>query len=110
MTENNYVLTGIVLEEETDFTLGDLSRACSVHAEWIISLVDEGILEPCGEDIQKWRFSGENLKRARAVQRLQQDLGINLPGTALALELLEEIENLRTKLAASKTQLENNDQ
>lgn len=110
MSEKSYVLTGIVLEEETDFTLGDLSRACSVHAEWIISLVDEGILEPSGEDIRNWRFSGENLKRARAVQRLQQDLGINLPGTALALELLEEIENLRAQLAASESQQQNSNQ
>ncbi len=99
MAEKNYVLQGIVLEE-TEFTLGDLSRACSVHAEWVIALVDEGILEPQGKDISEWRFSGENLKRALAVQRLQQDLGINLPGTALALELLEEIDNLRARLAA----------
>jgi chaperone modulatory protein CbpM len=27
--------------------------------------------------------------------RLQQDFGVNLPGAALALELLEELERLR---------------
>ncbi|WP_031434162.1 chaperone modulator CbpM [Methylomarinum vadi] len=100
MTDKTYILEGVVLEEETEFTLGDLSRACSVHAEWIIALVDEGILEPKGKDVTEWRFSGDNLKRVLAVQRLQRDLGINLAGTALALELLEEIENLRGRLAA----------
>lgn len=100
MTDKTYILKGVVLEEETEFTLGDLSRACSVHAEWIIALVDEGILEPKGKDVTEWRFSGDNLKRVLAVQRLQRDLGINLAGTALALELLEEIENLRGRLAA----------
>ncbi len=100
MTDKRYILKGVVLEEETEFTLGDLSRACSVHAEWIIALVDEGILEPKGRDIAEWRFSGETLKRVLAVQRLQQDLGINLPGTALALELLQEIDSLRARLAA----------
>lgn len=100
MTDKRYILKGVVLEEETEFTLGDLSRACSVHAEWIISLVDEGILEPKGRTISEWRFSGDNLNRVLAVQRLQRDLGINLPGTALALELLEEIESLRCRLAA----------
>lgn len=100
MTEKTYILQGVVLEEETEFTLGDLSRACSVHAEWIIALVDEGILEPTGKNLSDWRFSGNHLKRAMAVQRLQKDLGVNLPGTALALELLEEIDILRSRLQA----------
>ena len=100
MTDKKYILQGVVLEEETEFTLGDLSRACSAHAEWIIALVDEGILEPKGKDIAEWRFSGDTLKRVLAVQRLQKDLDINLPGTALALELLQEIETLRARLEA----------
>ncbi|WP_305909679.1 chaperone modulator CbpM [Methylomarinum sp. Ch1-1] len=100
MTDKSYVLKGVVLEEEMEFTLVDLSRACSVHAEWIIALVDEGILEPSGNDVTEWRFSGDNLKRVLAVQHLQKDLGVNLAGSALVLELLEEIEALRARVAA----------
>jgi len=33
--------------------------------------------------------------RARIALRLERDLGINVPGVALALELLEELEQLR---------------
>ena len=38
--------------------------------------------------------------RARTALRLQRDLEINLPGVALALELLEELDRLRRELAA----------
>jgi len=38
--------------------------------------------------------------RARRALRLQRDLEIDLTGAALAVELLDEIESLRTRLRA----------
>ena len=69
-----------------------------VHAEWIVELVDEGILEPRGRDVLHWRFSGSSLQRARTVRHLQQDLRINIAGAALALDLMDEIEELHSHL------------
>jgi len=94
------VLTGIIIEETTVFTLGELSRACGKPAEWILALVEEGIIEPAGGDQSHWQFGGHCLRRVRIVQRLESDLGINLAGAALALELLEEVEALRNRIAA----------
>jgi len=92
------VLTGFILDEEEALTLGELCRACAMHAEWVIGLVEEGVLEPAGRDLTNWRFSGASLRRARIAVRLQRDLGINLAGVALALDLLDEIETLRKRL------------
>lgn len=89
------LLDGLLLDDDHPLNLGQLSRACSVHAEWVIELVDEGILEPHGNTPMQWEFRGNSLHRARCVQRLQQDLGVNLAGAALALELLQEIRRLR---------------
>jgi chaperone modulatory protein CbpM len=46
-------------------------------------------------DAAEWRFSGAQLRRARIALRLERDLGVNAAGVALALELLEELEQLR---------------
>jgi len=92
------ILTGLLLDEECSLTLVELGRACMVHAEWIVELVDEGILEPRGRDTAHWRFSGPSLLRARTVMRLQKDLGINIAGAALVLDLMDEIEGLRAHL------------
>ncbi len=92
---NSKVLSGIVLDEETLLSLGDLCQACSSHAEWIVELVDEGILQPTGRRQEQWRFPGTSLQRARTALRLQEDLHINLAGVALALDLMDEIESLR---------------
>ena len=91
-------LTGLVLEEQTELNLSDLCRACAAQAELIVELVDEGVLAPSGQAPEEWRFTGLHLHRARVALRLQQDLGINLAGAALALQLLEELEMLRARL------------
>ena len=88
---------GTVIEEDS-LTLGQLCRACGVHADWVISLVEEGIIEAQGEDMRLWRFSGASLVRARSALRIQRDLGVNLAGIALILDLVEELENLRAHL------------
>ena len=98
------IITGIVLDEQTELSLNELCRACSSSADWIIELVEEGILEPVGyQQIQwqqtQWRFSAESLQRARTAMRLQHDLGINLAGIAVVLDLLEEIDNLQARLS-----------
>jgi chaperone modulatory protein CbpM len=93
------ILTGILVEDTTEFTLGELSRTCGMPAEWILALVEEGVIEPVGTDQSHWHFPGHCLRRVRIVQRLQSDLGINLAGAALALELLEEVEELRSRIA-----------
>jgi len=95
---NQQMHTGIIIDEETELSLNDLCKACSSSAEWIIELVEEGALEPIGYQQTQWRFSGNSLQRACTAMRLQRDLGLNLAGIALALELLEKIETLESRL------------
>ena len=97
-TQRTDILTGIIIEEETRLSLRELCDACAVHVEFITELVDEGVIEPSGIDESHWYFSGISLQRIRTAKRLQQDLGVNLAGVALALELIEELQQLRTQL------------
>ena len=95
-----HVVTGLILDEDSIFTLQELSISCAVETEYIIELVEEGIVEPMGpqRDQQHWAFSGQSLLRVRKTQRLQQDLGVNLAGIALVLDMMDEIEQLRERL------------
>jgi len=91
------LLTGEVLDEEV-LTLAELCRACRVPAERVFELVEEGVVEPVGREPASWRFQGVSVRRVRCVLRLERDLGVNVPGAALALDLLEEIESLRARV------------
>ena len=50
----------------------------------------------------EWRFTGDALRRARLALRLERDLELNLAGVALAIELIEEISQLRRELKARR--------
>ena len=100
MTHNDTFpqLVGLILEEQTEITLAQISRSCAVHAEYIIELVEEGVLAPVGREPRGWRFTGSQMRRAAVALRLQRDLGVNLAGVALALELLDELNAARARL------------
>jgi chaperone modulatory protein CbpM len=89
------VISAMLLDDSVEFSLADLCSLCSVSEEIVVEIVAEGIVEPLGRDRAQWRFSGIALTRVQRVVRLQHDFGVNLPGAALALELLEEVERLR---------------
>jgi len=93
-------LTGIILEEQTELSLAEVSRACAAHAESVIELVEEGVLVPTGREPRQWRFTGVQIRRASVAMRLRRDLGVNVAGVALALELLDEVATLRARLRA----------
>lgn len=88
-------LSGEIFDDYAALSLEELCRLCAVERTYIIELVEEGVLSVTQVDTAQWRFPGSALRRARTALRLQRDLEINLPGVALALELLEEIERLR---------------
>lgn len=93
-------ITTRVLVAETDFhfSLPELSQACGVEGALLESLVWEGVLTPQGEHPAQWRFEGSILPRARTATRLVLDLELSASGTALVLELLEEIVALKSQL------------
>lgn len=89
------VISAVLLDESVEFSLSELCSLCSVTEELVVEIVAEGIVAPVGRERAQWRFSGVALTRVQRVVRLQHDFGVNLPGAALALDLLEEVERLR---------------
>lgn len=92
------LISGELLEEEVEMNLAQLCRACGLSEAQIHELVDHGVIDPVGRKPDKWRFRGVSLRRLRLTQILQRDLGVNVAGAALALDLLEELEQLRARL------------
>ncbi len=91
-----------LLDEHAALTLDELCRACAAQAAFIMEMVEEGMLQPVGKAPTSWRFSGIHVEHARVALRLQRDLGVNLAGAALVLQLLEEVETLRAALHAAR--------
>jgi chaperone modulatory protein CbpM len=91
-------LVGEIIDESVEMTLAELSRYCDVRAQTVVAMVEEGLVEPRGNRPAEWRFSGTALRRIQITLRLRRDLDLNLAGAALALDLLDEIQELRQRL------------
>lgn len=90
MTSIDRIFEGQMLDETTWLELGDFCACLSVERSWVIELVDAGVLEPRGTVPEAWSFPASALPRARATTRLVHDLGVNLAGVAVILDLVEE--------------------
>jgi chaperone modulatory protein CbpM len=91
-------IEGSIVEHDVHMTIVELAEATSTPEDMIMAWVSEGVLSPAGASPQDWRFSGNSLQRAKTAARLMHDLELNLPGVALALNLLEELDQLRSQL------------
>ena len=100
MAIDDFELSG---ETDTLFSLSELCERCGVHAEFIVEMIEYGIVAPVTADRQ--RFSATALLRVHRARRLQRDLELNLPGLALGLDLLDEIAALRSEVAALRHRL-----
>lgn len=93
------ILRGQLIEAETLITVDELCHHCTVRVEEVITYVQEGILDPedgavIPEKADSWQFHISSVKRVQTAVHLQRDLGVNLAGAALALELLDRIGEL----------------
>lgn len=92
------IMSGHVLDDKIEVSLVEICNACARDQSWVSALVAEGVLEPIDTRAKQWRFPAVSLHRAHCAMRLERDLGVNLAGIALAIELLEELQTLRTRL------------
>ncbi len=98
MADEMKTITATLMDESLELGLDELCRACAIDTEHLLALVAEGIIEPCRQTGDHWRFPATSLIRIQTTLRLQRDLGVNLAGAALALQLLEQNRRLRERL------------
>lgn len=92
-------MTNELLRETPELTLDDICQCCAVSPDLVISYVREGLVDVEGEDISRWRFSQVQVVSLQKAVRLEHDLRLNHAGAVLVMELLDEIEALKKRLA-----------
>lgn len=78
----------------------DMQELCEVvdlPAAFVIEIVEHGILEPQGRQPDEWLFDSAALSIARRAVKLHHELQMEWDGVALALDLLEELEQVRAE-------------
>ncbi|WP_028387938.1 chaperone modulator CbpM [Legionella fairfieldensis] len=85
-------------EEWFFLSLREVTSSFGVSTEIVTEIINEGIITVKKDEKDEWLFDNEAIRRIRTVLQLNRDLGVNLAGAGLALELMTEIERLRALL------------
>jgi chaperone modulatory protein CbpM len=93
MNSKSFPAGHAIVLEQFELDVDTLCRASRCSREWVIALVDEGALSPLHAS-GEWRFDGDALRRARRAAGLLREFELNAAGVALALDLLERIDEL----------------
>lgn len=95
------ILRAELLADDDWLHIDEMCVRLSVEEHWVIELVELGALDARGgDDPAAWMFSRRELPRVLAMTRLVSDLGVNLTGAAIIVELVEERRRLLGRLAA----------
>jgi hypothetical protein len=79
----------------------ELPPADSDKAKEIYQLMERAVRFEPRTRAPQWRFTATTVVRVQKARRLQNDLGVNLPGVALALQLLDRIDALEARVRAA---------
>jgi len=95
----------ISVVEHSHLTITELSQAVKIEHTQVIAWVNEGVLHPVGDTPDQWVFTGDAFRKAKLASNLFHSFEINPPGIALAIDLLEQVDELQKQLAdLNKTQ------
>lgn len=97
MSKDNLVV-GVVIEESTTYSFVEICQKFSIPKELLIEMIEQGFFAEHPNDPKELKVDQKALQRMESAFRLHRDLGINLPGVTLALDLLDEIEKMRHEL------------
>jgi MerR family transcriptional regulator/heat shock protein HspR len=85
-------------EEIERVTVEFLAERAGINPERIHVYVEFGLLEPCELQQDRLLFPLEALTRLRAIERLRRDVGVNLAGVSIILDLVERVRRLQHEL------------
>lgn len=85
--------TSLVVE----LSLEEVCEIAELPTEVLITIVEEGILEPVGSTPEEWCFDCTMLNIAKRAVRLHRDFEIEWSGIPFYLDMLEELEKLRVE-------------
>jgi hypothetical protein len=94
-------LSRVVVSHEGDnlYTFEYAAQVTETSTTLVERFVELGLIEPMGTMLRS-----RDITRIAQIQRLRRDLGINLVGAAIVLDMAQEIAQLRAQLQARQSQ------
>jgi len=96
--ENKTIISGVIIEKNHSLTLEEFCYATHTNKELVLQMIEYQLVSPEGLSPEEWRFDSVSLHRGRMASSFYRDLEVNIQGIALALDLIDKIEDLKHQL------------
>ena len=93
-------------EQEPCFVISIAARLVNVHQQTLRYYERLGLLEPGRSQGNIRLYSMKDIQRAQQIRRLIEDLGVNLAGVEVILNMTDKINELEQRMARMKEEYE----
>jgi MerR family transcriptional regulator/heat shock protein HspR len=87
-------------DKDPVYPIGVAARLCSVHPQTLRAYERMGLVVPARHNEKNRMYSEADVLRVRQIQRLTQELGVNLAGVEVIMRLLDQMEEMKADLEA----------
>jgi MerR family transcriptional regulator/heat shock protein HspR len=86
-------------DSDATYRLEMMAEMTGISSQTILHYQEHGLIRTCGDSPE---FDEEALHMLRRIEHVRQTCGVNLEGLKLMVELMEELERLKTELRARR--------
>lgn len=85
-------------QDEPLYLIGVAARLCEVHPQTLRMYERLGLVRPARIGRKNRMYSDADIERLRQIQRLTQDMGVNLAGVEVILDLLDKMQQMQEQM------------
>jgi MerR family transcriptional regulator/heat shock protein HspR len=93
-------------KHEPVYLISVAARLCDMHPQTLRLYERMGLVRPKRVSQKNRLYSEADIERLRQIQRLTRDLGVNLAGVEIILDLLDKVEKLQQEIENLRAQTE----
>lgn len=99
-------MNGTIPRDEPCYTIGVVARMVDLHPQTLRNYEQIGLVVPHRTAGNIRLYSQRDVDRLLKINRLTQDLGVNLAGVEIILRMTEQIEALQSTIDALQDELD----
>lgn len=86
------------------YTLTDIARMAEIDEQTILHYEEEGFIAPATEKDQKF-YTDDDLEEVKMIRRLTEELGVNLAGVEVILNMRQQILDMQLEFEKMLAQM-----
>jgi MerR family transcriptional regulator/heat shock protein HspR len=88
------------------YSISIAAKLCGVHPQTLRLYERQGLVKPARVAEKNRMYSQADIERLQRIQRLTQDLGVNLAGVEVILRLIDEMDRLQQDFEETFSELQ----